>query len=325
MRLVIAVFLLAFAALGAPLSLAAEEQPADTQSTDEPSSFDRFGLEEPDGEALATFLIGQTAHGALLGLQSCALTDSCGDSERGRATSALAGSGVGLGASFLYSRRTDITPGRAAAKNYGTLFGGLSGLLTTIALDDELNGDGTTALVAMMSGQLTGLTAGHYLGRSFDATAGDVRLLEAGAGWTTFFYSGLQLNILDRDPSSREMALSYLGTLSVGTVGGGLLASHRPMTAERVRLINLGGALGGLLGFTAGRYARGEDATRRQRSRAQWSGATAGAVVGLGTAFAITTNFDDPDLFQTSSTSASLSVAPADADGGFLASLQGSF
>ena len=304
-----------------PLSLGAQEV---EQGADEVEQFDRFGLEEPDQEALTTFLVGQTGHGALLGLQSCGLTSDCYDSERATATSVLIGSAAGLGASFLYSRQTDITLGRATAKNFGTVLGGATGLLTVIAIDDHFD-DARTPIFAMMGGQFLGLTGGHYLGRHFHATAGDIFLMESGALWTTLLFSGTNFQILDRDPSSRGVALSYIGTLTLGSLGGAVLASQQPMTRDRVRLVDLGGALGGLLGFTAGRYSRGEDATPSQRSRAQWSGATIGAAAGLGTAFALTASFDDPDLFSDSSSSTSFGIAPADEDGGFQATLQGSF
>ena len=324
------------------LPISAEEYSFASEPATSPVThhYDRFGIEEPNRRAQASFIAGQAMHGALLGLQVTSLSTyrdfvPVGD-EYGNvfhdtqlrlinAVGFVAGPVLGATSALAYSHLTDITPGRSSAKNFGTQFGGASAMMLYMAIDDDPRR--APPLLTMMGGQFAGLAAGRFLGRSLGATSADISLIRTTSTWSPLLFAGTYLYIFDREPSSKQLSRYLLGTTSMGALGGTLLTSRRPVAKSRLRLINGAGFFGALAGMAVGRELSSSDSLHDDRRRAERSGATIGAVAGLGTAFALTASFDDPDRFSNadSSTSTSFGITPADEDGGFQATLQGSF
>ncbi len=308
-----ALFAITFAFLVVlPLSASADEGAPINPDEEPPThSFDRLGIEEPEGSARASLATGQGLHGAILGLQTCVLLECSGP--RPFYGLPTLGASAGLGLSLLATHERGITPGYAAAINSGTVWGAwIVGAGAYIA-DVE---SGRSALGSVMIGQLAGTGAGIALGRSLRVTSGDVLFVNSGALWAIGYYLAIMEGVADRYLSGRQGMVEALAVTTAGGLAGAALASEFPMTRGRLAIINASGMLGALAGGGIPVMIAGEDTNSRVLAASAVGGATIG--LGLGTHF--TRQWDD-DTFE--SASPSLSIAPTPEVDGFQATISG--
>lgn len=306
------VLTLSFAAL--PLTAQATDRPEPTSSESASASttFDRLGVEEAEGRARASLVTGQTIHGIALGAQTCALIEC--ESPRPIIGLPTLGAGAGLGLSLLATQDRGITPGHAAAINFGTLWGvwSSSWMVEIADIDDR-----DTALAMRMAGQLFGTAGGHFLANSLRPISGDVFFVNSGAAWALAYYVGINYGLLEREPSTgRQASAEVLAVSTVGGITGGILARESPMSSSRLGIINASGLVGGLGGAAVSIMIAGEAIPPRLGVFSVLSGAAIG--LGLGTHF--TRGWDD-DLFEE----ASFSIRPTSEVDGIEVGVSGRF
>lgn len=161
----------------------------------------------------------------------------------------LAGTGMGLGATWLGTRgRDDLTSADALATMSGGAWGTVHGLvLAEVANDprDPDDGSDESYFGASLVGGLFGLGAGigyaHWLGPS----AGDVALANSLGGCG--FLGGLLVGgVMDPAQTRAYWLNAFIG--SVAGLGGGVLLARRfEVSRGRLALVDLGAGLGALL------------------------------------------------------------------------------
>lgn len=263
--------------------------------------------ESTSAQARAELVIFQTLHGITVGFETCTLLDC--NSPATVFGSLTAGAALGLGGS-LYLTRNGITPGQASSFNTGTYWGFWNGLTLAQALNLEGKAYGGTIL----AGQALGLGGAALAWHLFEPTAGNVSLASSGAIWTTVV-TALIHGIAGNEADDGVFWGSLMAASSVGLVGGAILSTKYPVSRGRALVIDSGGILGALAGFSAYLIitnGEGSDAT------AAWTSGLVGVVGGLAAATYFSRNWD----VETDKT-AQLFVAPT--DGGALVGLGGRF
>lgn len=308
----------------AVISLVAENPPAPTQPTEQPAATPRpttayVEPEEPLGrklnngertsqQARAELVIFQTLHGIAAGLETCIALD-CG-SPAATFGSLTAGAGLGLAGSLFLSR-DGVSPGQSGSYNSGAVWGFWNGLTLALALDLD---NGRALAGTMLAGQAIGLGGGALAWHLFEPTSATVSLASSGAIWTTAI-TALIHGVAGSDVSDGIFWGSLMGASSAGLVAGALLANEFPMSRGRALVIDSGGLLGALVGFSA--YLVFSD-DRADNVQAAMASGLAGTVAGLAAATYFSRNWDIDDA-----TSAQLFITPT--DGGALVGLGGQF
>lgn len=290
-----------------------QQAPQPQESSPPRQGWDRLGVESASPRARLTLAGGQTGHGVILGIQSCAILD-CGNEQVAIFMPTLGGL-IGLGASLLYTADDGITPGEAAAINAGTIWGGWLGLMSGLVGDF----DSDNVVRTMMAGQLVGTAGGYLLAQSLRPTAGDVRLINSAGAWTVFYYLAITDGILELNQSSTALQRGALVSSLFGGLVGAQFSAIHPMSDSRVGIISLSGGVGLLLGSAIPVISAGTDIS----GRTVVSMATLGATFGLVAGFLLTQDWDDPTYYG--STSTSLSVVPTLDGRGMVGGVQGSF
>lgn len=309
-------------AFGVVGTASAEDQPAeqpDREAAEDEERFDRLNLEEPDLFARSEVIVGQTIHGLILGQQTCSLLDCEGD-ERAEAGLTLLGAGAGLGGSLWFTR-DGITSGQAAAINSGTVWGAWVGVWSGLLVEEFVSRADRRVLGMVMGGQLAGTGAGVALSEALRPTSGDVAMVNHAGFWTTTYYLGFVLGILEWQSDNDVIDIMQVPVVSLaGGVAGALAAERWPMSRGRVRIISAGGFAGLLTGALGMVMVLDEDVD--DYPRATLGSTLIGGAAGLGIATALTRDWDDPEDYPRGS-EVSLSVQPAPEGDGALGTVFG--
>lgn len=222
--------------------------------------------EEPvSSAARLQLIIGQSLNGIGLGISLVTMVDPPPSGTVLTAATILGG-GAGAIAAAL-ATPNGITLGQSDAVTYSTLFGGIAAAHLLLGLDDALNARGAAGILA------GGLTLGTGLG-VFWATrrpnAGRVEFATSLGLWGTFLGAHLYLatrgyGVWDSSPTAAKVpiyAWSSLAWTAASLTAGMLLSSRVSVEASRMRVINVGGIggwlVGGLVGFLASRKSDDE-------------------------------------------------------------------
>ncbi len=264
--------------------------------------------ETTNAQARAELVIFQTLHGIGVGMEICIIA-GC-DDPRPVFAALTGGAAVGLAGS-LYFSRNGITAGQASTYNSGTVWGLWNGLALSNAL--ELEGKAITG--SMLAGQAVGLGGAALAWHLFEPTAGTVSLVNSGQIWATVITT-LVHGTTGFKAESPLLWGSLIAASNAGLVAGALLSQEFPMSRGRALVIDSGGVLGALVGFSAYVLIAGND--NLNNGEAAMGSGLAGTVLGLGAATYFSRNWDDAD-----DTSAQLFINPT--DGGAIVGFAGNF
>jgi hypothetical protein len=206
-------------------------------------------------------LVGGTLYGAWLGVAVPIMLDS--DEPEAYGIGFLAGAPMGFLAARAYAQRKQPTLGQARAITFGGTWGTYQGLALAEILDlgerrvvwgcdpvmpDICYGeDETTASTrvgAAIAGGLTGIGVGAFLARK-PITASTAAIVSTSALWATWFGFGAGF-LADQEDDALLATMMVAGNAAL--VGSALLAPRWHVTEGRVRLVSVGGIIGGLTG-----------------------------------------------------------------------------
>ncbi len=265
--------------------------------------------ETTNAQARAELVIFQTMHGIGVGLETCFLV-GCND-PRPVFAALTGGAALGLAGS-LYLSRDGVTAGQASTYNSGAVWGFWNGL----ALSNAAEIDGKAFAGTLLAGQAIGLGGAALAWHLFEPTAGTVSLVNSGQIWATVITTLIH-GTTGFEASDALLWGSLLAASNVGLLTGALLAQEFPMSRGRALVIDSGGILGALVGFSAYvMIASGQDL---ENGEAAMASGLAGTVLGLGVATYFSRNWDDED----DTTTTQLFINPT--DGGAIVGLGGRF
>lgn len=269
-----------------------------------PEDFPSLPLAEtPSNSARLELIAGQALHGGVQGFLVCGLL-RC-DAVPHLSVSLL---GVGTGAlgSWLLSNQ-GLTPGQAQVINAGSFWGTWYGLAGSRVL--ALPTDRGIALT--MGGALgmtgVGLLFAHY-GRPL---SGQVSMANSGGLWGGLL-SAAFLGVLFPNERSESFLFMNLLATSAGLTSLGILSVFHPVSRGRMLLIDLGGLVGGLVGFF------GPILLGANQLQPVLLSAGVGMAVGLTGATLLTRGVDAPEA-------PAVTLAPTALPGGAGLSLAGRF
>jgi hypothetical protein len=226
-------------------------------------------------------VVFSTLYGATLG----GLTASMASDTTRAVVLASAGTGIaGLTASLLATQGRPVTASQAALISSSTVWGGALGVIGTAAFlpDDALDFPVAEAIVG---GSLVGLAGGVAGAIVYpELPRGDISFVNSMGFWTGTTTVLTALLVTNGDVEGRPLFQATLATTVLGLGGGALLARSVDVSANRMRLINLGGGLGTAL--AAGLVVLDDDP-----SVSSVTGALlVGEILGLGAATLLTHN-----------------------------------
>jgi hypothetical protein len=209
-------------------------------------------------------LVGGTTYGAWLGVAVPLMVDS--DSPEAYGVGFLAGAPLGFLAARAYAQRRQPTEGQARAITFGGTWGTYQGFAWAEALDlaeksyvfycepetpdvcyEDSERDGPKFIAAGVAGGLLGIATGAYLARK-PITAGTAAAVSTSGLWASWF--GFAAGILAGQEDDALLTTMLLAG-NAGLIGSGIAAPRWNVTEGRVRLISLGGLIGGLAGVGA--------------------------------------------------------------------------
>lgn len=199
----------------------------------------------------------------------------------------IAGGPIGYATASWACNRWMISEGQATMIELGGNLGTWQGL------GWAAQGDGDTGSV-VSAGVLTGLAgigAGAWLSSKYEFTEGHAALTAAAAPWGAWF--GLIAATLSEDefddgwdPHRSMMIGADLGVLAVGVAARGA-----EMSEKRVRLINLTGVMGSVMGLGVNLMIQPDD------EDAVMTIVGIGGALGLGVGFRLTRNVDRDEAY----------------------------
>ncbi|MEO8704575.1 MAG: hypothetical protein ABI867_31260 [Kofleriaceae bacterium] len=282
---------------GHPATLAIESAREDLGVTDKP----RVEIEKPSKGARAELALFQGIHGIFLGLEVCAIAE-CNDGGSVLLLG-LVGGAIGAGASLSVP---DLTSGRRALLNSGTVWGAANAGLLLAAIQPDVDDSAAPIVGPLMAGQLGGMGVGYSLFR-YQPTAGQVGLANSTGQWSAVI-TGLLIAGLDDDPSdssTKGYALAVLAALDGGLGVGAYLAGKYPhVSRAQTLVIDAGGIFGAVAG--GGLLVLAQD----EFGPGTALGAAAGTAVGLGIAAYMTRNWNSGNDNDSSGATTYLAPAP---------------
>lgn len=265
---------------GHPASLALEGSRmqlgiGSTNDIDRPRTY----KEQPSRGAQAELALFQGIHGMVLGVE----LGIAAESEEPAAYLLLAIAGGVTGGLVSVSAVPELTSGKRALLNSGTVWGFANAGLILLAAQPEVDSPAPIVL-PLVAGQLAGLAAGASLFRA-NPTAGQVALANSGGQWSIAL-TALLMGAAEVDFDGQGVALSLLVAADAGLGAGAYLASINPQVSRAQTLVI---DAGGIFGAVAG----GGVAVLVQNDfgRPALLGAALGAAAGLGTAAYLTRNW----------------------------------
>lgn len=203
-------------------------------------------------EGRAQFIIGTTSFGAWTGF-AIANIAALGDEEfsfsetKAILWGSISGAVAGLVPSIILSADLPMSTGRATMINFGWTWGAWHGLAFSLIPEGDLDTQGMMGLSLGLSALGWGGTFAltHY----FDVADGDAALISSAGMWATWVTAAVGA-LISEDFFGDEQ--TYIPVLlaggDAGVAAAALLSKRLDWSAGRVGLINLGGALGALLG-----------------------------------------------------------------------------
>jgi hypothetical protein len=289
-----------------------------------------YGPEPMSSGARVQLVVGQAVNGMALGIT---LAGAFG-AERPAifSGSMLLGGGIGAVGALLASR-DGVTAGQAAAINNGTIFGGLAATFTLLGLSNGSLSE--RAAFGVVAGGLALGTGAGIAWASQTPLGGRVEFASSMGLWSAFVGAHLYLatrgyGTWDDRTSTSEFAVlgwSSLGLMAAGLTAGVLLSPNVPVSAARMRWINLAGVGGwGIIGLSSLLLA--SDGSSNDALMAYSIGSIAGLGGGLVLGYFLTQNTDTywERMHETARrTGPTLNVAPGGPGGSPGVSLVGTF
>ncbi len=226
--------------------------------------------DEPTSNARAELATVQTLHGAVVGIELCAIGGCSGSNA---APFGLALIGASLGALATLSGFDSVRPSTRSLIDGGTVFGFMEGLFGSLTATSNVSP------TILLIGQVGGLGLGAVIDQTHP-TAGQVALASSGGTWTTIV-GLLAFTALSPNPSDSATGLVGLVSLNVGLAGGALLAATHPKILRGQTLVIDAAALVGGIGGGAIATVITNDATAPLVLGAASAGAALGLVVSL--------------------------------------------
>lgn len=195
--------------------------------------------------------------------------------------------GLDSGAGMKYGVPQSIVSGLNIGLEHG-----IAWTIYANAVQDGKWSAGTDASViwgASSFGAVAGGLVGHFVG----STPGRSSFVGSSALWTGLVLGFGSAAVLPGDDGKHAVAVGAAG-LSIGTIGGALLAGSVSPTIARVRFIDLGGIAGGLL--AGGLYAAA--ANKGGSGQAAAGVTTLGIGGGLVVAWLLTSGMEDRPAFR---------------------------
>ncbi|CAN5638233.1 hypothetical protein BH23GEM9_BH23GEM9_06380 [soil metagenome] len=206
-------------------------------------------------------MVGGTTYGAWLGLAVPLMMDA--DDPEAYGVGFLAGAPLGFLAGRWYALRTQITEGQARAITFGGTWGTYQGFGWAEALkigdrrysiycEPDFSGpclEDTEAhmpsrVAASVVGGLAGIGAGAYLARK-PINIGTAAAVSSSGLWASWF--GFGLGFL-ADLEDEALLTTTLLAGNAALLGAAAVAPRWDVTESRVRLVSMGGLIGGLTG-----------------------------------------------------------------------------
>lgn len=213
---------------------------------------------------------------------------------------------LGLGGAYL-AVSDRISVGTSSYLIGATTIGALTGatLATHFDCPDESLCFTETVAAASLAGGVAGFLTSALTVRKLNMSSGDAALINSGAMWGGAA-GGLLWAVFGQDDS--VFAPLVLSGLGVGTLTGVLLARRSALSRRHIALIDMSGAVGGLVvGAIADVTDQGSGVSERVPHAA-----LLGLTLGLITGVYVTRNTDGPSLFNVVTPSVG---AAADPDG----------
>jgi tetratricopeptide (TPR) repeat protein len=197
----------------------------------------------------------------------------------------VAGIGAGLLGSYLYVP-DDLPLGTSNLTVTASVAATTAGLATTALFTED------QAILQPVAGAslIVGAGAGYYFGNRTKITPGDAALLNTTMLWGTLAGVGFGFSFGADTELRAGLVLSGLG---MGTIGGIVMTNYYDVSRTHAALIDVGGVIGAIAGFSAESLVYREEERSEEHSA---NFALAGATIGLIAASVFTRNWDDPKV-----------------------------
>lgn len=194
----------------------------------------------------------------------------------------IAGGPVGYATASWACRRWVISEGQATMIELGGNLGTWQGLGWAAQGDGD---DGSVVSAGVLTG-LAGIGAGAWLSSKYEFTEGHAALTAAAAPWGAWY--GLVAATLSEDEfdDGWDPHRSMMLGADLAVLGVGLAARGAEMSEKRVRLINLAGVMGSVMGLGVNLMIQPDD------EDAVMSIVGIGGALGLAAGFRLTRNVD---------------------------------
>lgn len=180
---------------------------------------------------------------------------------------------------YAATREANISDGQATLISLGGHLGTWQG----IGWASVANNPGHAMVGSGLLAGLGGIGAATLLSRSIDFSTGHAEVTNSSAYWGTWF--GLVAAILS-DQEDKELLRTMLISTDVAVLSTGFLAKNVTMSKTRMRLIDLAGVVGTIIGFGVDMLIEVDD------EKTAFAIAGAGTVAGLLAGIRMTENFD---------------------------------
>jgi hypothetical protein len=200
------------------------------------STFDRSGRVE--------LTVWGTGYGITNGVFTAILLDAGAD---GGVLASLVGGSVGFATPWIWSKYRNVSDARATLMTFGGSWGMWQGIAWPFVLSENFDGDGH--LLSGMIGGAAGLLGTGMLTANSNISSGDAELITSFPGWTSLYW--MWISVVSGIDDGTFLLGSTLVAGDVGILAGAALAQHVDFSRGDVRLINLGGLLGALVGGSA--------------------------------------------------------------------------
>jgi hypothetical protein len=167
----------------------------------------------------------------------------------------LLGGPLGWGTAAALSRNTDMTEGRASIISLGGWLGTWQGLGWS-SLNDNLDGHQVVGYGVL--GGLAGIAAASALTSKVEFTEGHGELTHSANLWGAWF--GIVAGVLLDHQNDDLLRFALIGSDAL-VLGTGLATKGSPLKEKQVRLVNLAGLMGGVMGLGIILIAQPEDET----------------------------------------------------------------
>ncbi|HNZ38262.1 MAG TPA: hypothetical protein PKN69_01905 [Candidatus Latescibacteria bacterium] len=241
-----------------------------------------LGTVQLDRSGRVELVVFGTGYGILNGALLASIADFGVD---GFTLSMLAGGAAGLYAPLEWSKTRPVSDARASLISFAGSWGMWQGIGWTNALVDEPSAD-----AAITAGLLTGgagILATAALTGQHRISSGDATFITTAPAWSSAYW--LWVMVLTGTENGRFVLGTTLAAGDIGVAAGVLLADRIEASQGRVRLANLGGIVGGLVGGAAVAL------TNVDSPKLGVSVVMTAATLGLGAGWHLTRNYDRVD------------------------------